>query len=197
MVASKVHTKIFDSVFGRVQNKILAESLIWFSGVLLISALAQIAIPLSFTPVPVTGQTFAVALVSLLWGRTRAFSVVAGYLLLSVCGLPVLAGGAAFTFGVSAILPSSGYLIGMLVASVVVGGLADRGFAASWPKAFLAATLGSLCIFTCGVIVLSLFVSQFETSLIVAGVLPFLPGDILKNSLASWLASRAYSFKNT
>ncbi len=156
-------------------------------GVGLMSALAQISIPLPFTPVPLTGQTFGVTLVSLLLGRKLGFSSVLGYLALGFVGLPVFASGkSGLLLG-----PTLGYLVGMGVASWVVGGLADHGFSCTFWKAFLAGCLGSLCVFTFGLIGLSFFV-PFK-GLFMAGLFPFIPGDILKTTLAAGIASRVGS----
>ena len=153
-------------------------------GVAFLAALAQIAIPLPFTPVPITGQTFGVALLSLLWGRKWGFASVALYVCVGAAGLPVFAGGAA---GLK--LASSGYLIGMCLSSFVIGSLSDRGFSKCFGKAFLACVLGSLCVFSCGLFVLANFVPK--GTLLAAGLLPFIPGDIIKSTLASFIASRA------
>lgn len=152
------------------------------SGTALIAAVAQIAIPLPFTPVPITGQTFGVALLSLLWGRARGVSAVALYLFLGIAGMPV------FALGKSGVLwgPTAGYLLGMLAASYVVGGLADRGWTQSFLKTWLAAICGSLLVFSGGVTVLAFFLPK--ESLFVSGVLPFLPGDLIKNILAAFIA---------
>jgi biotin transport system substrate-specific component len=203
-----------NSAYGR-QNlavRVASELLVLLLGVALVSALAQVVIRLPWTPVPITGQTFGVAVMALLWGRKRAFGVMSSYLALSIFGAPILAGGAAFlTFGAT-----SGYLLGMLVSACVVGELADRGYTRTWARAFVAASLGSVCVFGFGLLVLSFFlpevgvagdtfgggaagaagglfgglVSTKFATLLTAGFLPFLPGDILKNSLAALIASR-------
>ena len=112
-------------------NKILENILAIFVGVLSLSLLAQIAIPIPWTPVPITGQTFGIALISLLWGRNRSFAVVFSYLFIGALGFPIFAfGKSGLVFG-----PTFGYLIGMLAASVWMGFLADRG----WTRAVLHA----------------------------------------------------------
>jgi biotin transport system substrate-specific component len=122
---------------------------------------------------------------ALLWGRGRSAGVMLSYLFLGGLGAPIFAGGAAYlTLGAS-----SGYLLGMLVSSMVVGELADRGFTKTWGRAFIAASFGSVFVFSFGLLVLSFFVPR--EALLMAGLLPFIPGDILKNSLAAWLAVRA------
>jgi biotin transport system substrate-specific component len=118
-------------------------------GVVLLSVLAQVSIPLPWTPVPITGQTFGVTLIALLFGK-RAVPVVVSYLALGAAGLPVFAAG---KFGL-AWGPTVGYLIGMVFSAGIAGFLADRGFTRSWPRAMVAGFAGSAAVFTCGLLVL-------------------------------------------
>ena len=168
-------------------NKISHNILVVLGGVGLLALLAQISIRLPFTPVPVTGQTLGVALISLLWGRSRGVSSVFLYLLGGFCGLPF------FAFAQSGLSwgPTGGYLVGMLLASFLMGSLADSGWTRSFTKTWLAAFLGSCVIFACGVLVLSLFVTS--SSLLMTGLLPFIPGDILKTLLACWIVRQTTS----
>lgn len=166
-------------------HKMLCNLLSVLIGVLLIGTLARISIPLPFTPVPITGQTFAVTVIALLWGRYRAFAVVGSYILVGASGWPIFANGNAGL----ALGPTSGYLVGMLFASLVVGTLADRGWTKSFVKAFLAAICGSAVVFAFGLLFLSLYIDK--TSLLMAGLIPFLPGDFIKNILAASIASRS------
>ena len=164
------------------------ESLpLWASvalGVALLTALSKIALPIPGSPVPVTGQTFGIALIALLWGRKRAMTTVASYLLLGFSGAPVFAGPVLpFTLG-----PTSGYLVGMFFSSAWVGWLSDRGWSRSLWRALIAAETGSLIIFAFGLGVLSTFVPSEH--LLAAGWIPFIPGDVLKTTLAAWVASR-------
>lgn len=165
---------------GRVSQ----EAMGILGGVIALSLLAQVAIPLPWTPVPITGQTFGVALVSLLYGRLRGFAVVLAYLGLAAAGLPVLAmGRVGLAFG-----PTAGYLIGMVFASFLMGWLADIGWTKSFTRTWIAATSGSAITFACGVLVLSAFIPN--ENLFVAGVLPFIPGDVLKTLLATSIVHR-------
>lgn len=170
-------------IIDRTQNKTAANLLAIISGVLLMTGLAQIAIPLPWTPVPITGQTFGVALTALCFGRSRALSIMAIYLLMGVSGLPVFAIGSPATFG---------YLVGMSVASFAVGGLADSGWTDSFGKSLAAAYIGSFIIFTFGLIGLSFFVPA--KSLLVSGLLPFIPGDAVKNLLAATISYKSKKF---
>lgn len=162
------------------------EVVSWILAVSLLVICAQIVIPLPWTPVPVTGQTFGVGLMSLLWGKKRAGLQMATYLGMGFLGVPVFAAGVVggLTFG-----PTFGYLIGMLLATQVIGALADRGWAYSFPKAVLALMAGSFVTLSCGWFWLSQMVG-YEQALF-SGVLPFLPGDAIKTLLAASFAVSA------
>lgn len=173
---------VIPTLISKSSNKVLANIFAVVGGVLLLSLLAQVAIPLPWTPVPITGQTFGVSLVSLLWGWKRGGTVLLSYLALGASGVSVFAMGTAGL----AMGPTIGYLVGMFLASVAVGTLADRGFTKTYFKSLLAAYVGSFIIFTCGVIGLSFFLPT--EALLISGVLPFLPGDLIKNVIAAGLA---------
>ena len=155
------------------------------AGVGLISLLAQVAIVLPFTPVPVTGQTFGVLLVALLWGQRLSFETILAYMLLGSAGLPLFA---QFKSGLAG--ATSGYLLGMLVASLIVGGLADRGWGKTFTKSLLAGLIGLISVYSFGLLILSYFVPK-ET-LMVAGLYPFLPGAAVKLLLASTLSAHLH-----
>lgn len=171
-----ISAKVSDSWKAAVLSVVL--------GVVLISALAQVAIPLPFTPVPVTGQTFGVTLVALLWGRKLGVSTLFVYLMAGAAGAPVFAKAASgLSFG-----PTLGYLVGMLFASAWVGWLADKGKAKTFGSAFLVGWSGSLFVFGFGLLGLSFFVPRDQ--LIFMGLLPFIPGDLIKTAIAAGIASR-------
>lgn len=91
--------------------------------------------------------------------------------------------------------PTMGYLAGMFIASWVVGKLSDKGWTESFPKALAACYVGSLIIFLCGAWGLSFFIPA--NKVLIAGVLPFLPGDLLKNLLAAGITTRKLSRPKT
>src|SRR5512145_737083 len=95
-------------------------------GALFVAVLAQVKIPLPFTPVPLTGQTFAVLLVAAALGSKRGAASMALYIALGAFGLPVFAGGAAGLAYLSG--ATLGYLIGFVMAAYVIGLMAERGW---------------------------------------------------------------------
>jgi biotin transport system substrate-specific component len=165
---------------------LLADAALVLAGTAMISLLAQIAIPLPFTVVPLTGQTFGVTLIALLLGSRRATASVVTYLFAGAAGLPVFAYGAAGL----ALGPTLGYLAGMLVSAFVIGKLSDRGWTRSFKSALLAGFCGSLFVYAFGLAGISFFVPAEK--LLIVGVLPFIPGDIIKTSLAAWIASSSH-----
>jgi biotin transport system substrate-specific component len=152
-------------------------------GSLLIGLAAQIQVVLPFSPVPVTGQTFAVLLLGALYGSRRGPATVATYLTLGILGLPVFAGGAA---GLARLLgPTAGYLVGFVLAAWVVGLLSERGWDRKPSSTAASMIIGNIVIYIVGMIWLSRFVGW--EAVLGSGVLPFLTGDALKIALATVL----------
>ena len=142
---------------------------------------AQLAIPVPWSPVPITGQTFAVLLSGAVLGARRAFLAQALYLIEGAIGLPVFAGGAA---GIAKFAgPTGGYLAAFPLAAFVVGVLAEHGWDRRFFTMLAAMLLGSVVIFALGIAVLSRFVPG--ESLLAAGLWPFVPGDLVKSTLAA------------
>jgi len=159
------------------------EVVLLFGGSLLIAISAQFQFVLPFSPVPITGQTFAVLLLGALYGSKRGPATVLTYLALGVMGLPVFAGGA---FGLARLVgPTAGYLMGFLTAAFVVGLLSERGWDRQpWTTA-ASMVIGNAIIYLTGVLWLSRFVGW--QSVLSTGFLPFLAGDALKIALAALL----------
>jgi biotin transport system substrate-specific component len=142
---------------------------------------AQVALPLPWSPVPLTGQTFAVLLSGAVLGARRAFLAQLLYLAEGAVGLPVFAAGAA-GFAIFA-GPTGGYLLAFPLAAAVTGALAGRRWDRRFGPMLGAMLLGSAVIFGLGLAALSRFVAADR--LLAAGLLPFLPGDVIKSTLAA------------
>ena len=173
---------------GALQNAMLV------AGASLITALAaQIAIPVPWSPVPITGQTFAVLLTGAMLGARRAFAAQVLYLAEGALGLPVFAASAAGV--VTLVGPTGGYLLAFPLAAALVGALAERGWDRRFPTMMAAMLLGSIVIFALGLIGLERFVPIPQ--LFASGLWPFIPGDLIKSALAAlafpaaWRAARA------
>lgn len=159
------------------------EVVLILGGSLLIALAAQLRILLPFSPVPVTGQTFAVLLLGALYGSRRGPATVVTYLTLGAIGFPVFAGGAAGLARLAG--PTAGYLAGFVAAAFAVGLLSERGWDRSpWTTA-ASMIVGNLIVYATGVIWLSGFVGS--EAVLNTGVFPFLAGDALKIALATIL----------
>lgn len=166
------------------------EAILILGGSLLIALLAQIRIILPFSPVPITGQTFAVLLLGALYGSRRGSLTVVNYLALGAVGLPVFAGG---TFGLFRLLsPTGGYLVGFLVAAFVVGLLSERGWDRRLWTTAASMIIGNLLIYAAGILWLSRFVGW--QAVLQTGFFPFLAGDGFKITLATILLPTAWKF---
>jgi biotin transport system substrate-specific component len=179
--ADTYHSVMIEAVW--LKSGIGREVALILGGSLLIALSAQLQLRLPFSPVPITGQTFAVLLLGALYGSKRGPATVATYLALGVMGLPVFAGGAS---GVARLVgPTAGYLVGFLAAAFVVGSLSERGWDRKPWTVAASMVIGSAIIYATGILWLSKFVSW--PAVLSTGVLPFLPGDALKIALATLL----------
>ncbi|MER7490243.1 biotin transporter BioY [Streptomyces sp. NPDC126497] len=158
-------------------------------GAALTGLAAQIAVPVPGSPVPVTGQTFAALLVGTALGARRGFASLAVYALVGAAGVPWFAEGRS---GLG--MPSFGYVLGMLLASVVVGALARRGADRSAWRTAGSMVLGSAVIYAVGVPYLALATGMSASAAIAAGLTPFLLGDALKAALAMGVLPTAWKF---
>jgi len=165
---------------------------------LLTAALAQVRIPLGFTPVPVTGQTLAVLLAGASLGAWRGASSQLLYWLMGMVGLPFYSNG---TGGWSvATGPTMGYLVGFIVAAAVVGRLAEYRHDRHVLTSVAAMTMGSMIIYVCGATWLSINLgiplATGEQNAISLGVTPFLVGDVIKMCLAGLATASTWRFIN-
>jgi biotin transport system substrate-specific component len=181
-----------------VQTRVLADRIYSGEGIaadaariiaanILLALCAHIAFPLPWTPVPITGQTFGILLVAVMLGASRGTIAVVLYLLEGMAGLPVFAPfgapGAARFFG-----PTAGYLLAYPPAAFITGWLAERT-AGVWFVRFASLRLagallsGEAIVFLGGFCWLALGTGLGWGPAFLAGVLPFLPGEILKMGL--------------
>ena len=155
-------------------------------GFALLTALAaQAVIPLPFTPVPITGQTFAVLLAGASLGGTLGAASMALYVLLGAVGLPFFAEGSSGWEVVRG--ATGGYLIGFIVAAWLVGKLAERRQDRTVPTAIPLFLLGSVVIYLIGVPWLAAGLAVTGTEAMELGLVPFIVGDLLKVAIAGLL----------
>jgi len=173
------------TVFPR--STALTQGLFVAAGVAFISLLAQIAIPVPGSPVPVTGQTLAVLLIGTTYGARLGVLTFATYLLAGIAGAPIFAPSAtSANHGIDRLIGATGgYLVGMLIASLVLGYLADRKADQKFRTSFPALLLGDAIIFTFGLIWLQHTLDLSWSKTIAAGFTPFILGEALKIAITA------------
>ncbi|GAB7033513.1 biotin transporter BioY [Streptomyces sp. NPDC021749] len=148
-------------------------------GAVLTGLAAQIALPVPGSPVPVTGQTFAALLVGTALGARRGLLSLALYALAGMAGMPWFADG---SYGMAS--PTLGYIVGMLLASGLVGALARRGGDRGALRTAATMAAGTAVIYAVGVPYLALSTGMPLGKAVAVGLVPFLFGDALKAALA-------------
>ncbi len=162
-----------------VSTTILKAFLI-LAGSVVIAVAAHIQVP--FWPVPMTLQTLAIFAIAAAYGRNLAVLTVIAYLVEGALGFPVFAkgGGLAYFAG-----PTTGYLVGFVIAAAITGSVADRGWSTSPFKLFGANLVGEIVILVLGA---AWIAAMFGTDKAFAwGVGPFIVTDLVKIALASAL----------
>ncbi|MBT4948493.1 MAG: biotin transporter BioY [Candidatus Nanopelagicales bacterium] len=160
----------------------LAQIVLVFCGAAFVGIAAQIAIPLPFTPVPLTLQTFAVLLAGAALGSLRGVASMGLYALMGVVGVPWFAEGSS---GFSS--ASFGYILGFILAAFIVGRLAEGGGSTTPTRSAALMVIGNLAIYAVGVTWLKFAIDSSWATALSLGVVPFLIGDAIKIALAAGL----------
>lgn len=173
-------TVLADQIF--IGQSLLRDVVRILAANLLLVLCAHIIVPLPWTPVPITGQTFGVLLVAVLLGSRRSAAVMGLYLLEGLSGLSVFA-----PIGLPGILhffgPTAGYLLSYPVAAFLTGWLVERGAGQKILSLLGALVAGEVIIFAFGCAWLAAPMHLGWSKAFFAGVAPFLPGDTIKTLL--------------
>jgi biotin transport system substrate-specific component len=162
---------------------ILVDALLVVGGAALVAVCAQISIPLGFTPVPITAQTFAVVLVGASLGAARGAASLALYVAVGMLGAPVYSDqGSGWEHFTGA---TGGYLVGFIAAAALTGWLADRGWTHRFSTATATMLAGNVVIYAFGLPWLAHSIGTDFEGTLEAGLYPFIFGGILKLYLAA------------
>jgi len=189
-MSNPTHAVLVDAFLPRLT--LAQNALLVLGGSLLVALCAQIALPLPFSPVPVTGQTFAVLLLGATLGARRGAAALLLYLVEGAAGLPVFAPGGLP--GVARLAgPTGGYLLAFPAAAFLVGLLVEK-LPRRWWTWLGAALVAEALILAAGAAWLALLTQTNWAEAARLGAWPFLPGSFLKALLvaaclpASWWA---------
>ena len=176
------------AVFPR--SGLLVDALLVVAGAGLVALAAQIEIPLGFTPVPISGQTFAVLLVGASLGPLLGASSLLLYFCVGLIGAPVYSGGDSGWEIVKG--ATGGYLVGFIVAAALTGWLAQRQWDRRFNSAVAAMLSGSVVIYLFGLPWLAHVANLDLSDTLEAGLYPFVVGDLVKLYLAGMLLPGAW-----
>ena len=176
------------AVFPR--SGLLTDILLVFAGTGFVALAAQVTIALPFTPVPISGQTFAVVLVGASLGALLGLASLGLYLFVGALGAPVYAegeGGWAVLTG-----PTGGYIVGFCCAAALVGWMAQQRWDRRFNSAVAAMLTGNVVIYLFGLPWLAREIGTGLEGTLEAGLYPFVVGDLLKLYLAGALLPSAW-----
>ncbi len=161
-------------------------------GVLFTALLAQVAVPVPGSPVPITGQTLAVVLTAAALGPVRGVAVQALYIAAALVGLPFYSEASG---GVDVVLGATGgYVVGFLPAAYLIGLAARRGADRNPLKAVPLFVAGQAVIFAVGVPWLALSAGMSAGQALDAGFYPFILGGVVKAAVAAIVLGTAWKF---
>lgn len=173
------------AVSGKAQ--LVRDAVLVLSGTALVALSAQASVPLPWTPVPLSLQTFAVLLTGASLGLVRGGLSALLYLLVGMSGVGWFAEGrSGWEFA------SFGYLLGFVVAAALVGRLAERGGDRTVLRTAATMVVGNLAIYTLGVGWLMAFAHVGLGRGLALGLTPFVAGDAVKIALAAGLLPAAW-----
>lgn len=181
--------------FKRRQELSLPWKLVLALGMAVLTGLlAQVRIPLPWSPVPITGQTFAVLLTGVLLGQWWGGISLGIYAGLGVAGIPWFAGGGS---GIGYLAgPTGGYIIGFILAALFLGYFTDKYIRSRSFFSMLALMLFAnfILIYVPGLLQLGLWLNLVKgepaslITLLGMGALPFIAGDVTKAIIAAAIA---------
>jgi biotin transport system substrate-specific component len=165
------------------RSNLITDALLVLGGTGLVAGAAQISFKLPFTPVPITGQTFAVVLVGASLGSVRGTASLLLYLWLGVAGAPIYA---HHDSGWNVITSASGgYIVGFVLAAALTGFLAERGWDRRFSSSISAMLTGNVVIYLVGLPWLAVVLNTNLEKTLEYGLYPFVPGDTFKLYLAA------------
>jgi biotin transport system substrate-specific component len=191
---SAMNNKVLSELFGATEGsmRLAKQAALVVLGIAILAVAAKIKVPM--WPVPITMGTFAVLSIGAAYGARLGLVTIFGYMLIGALGFDVFAGSTAEKFGLEYMMGGTGgYLVGYVMATVLLGTLARMGWDRSAPKMALAMLLGNALIYIPGLIWLGMLFG-WDKPILAWGLTPFLVGDLVKLALAAALFPAIWKF---
>ena len=191
---SAINNKVLSELFGATDGtmRLAKQAALVVLGIAILAVAAKIKVPM--WPVPITMGTFAVLSIGAAYGARLGLVTIFGYMLIGALGFDVFAGSTAEKFGLEYMMGGTGgYLVGYVLATVLLGALARKGWDRSAPKMAVAMLLGNALIYIPGLIWLGMLYG-WDKPILAWGLTPFLVGDVVKLVLAAALFPAIWKF---
>ena len=191
---SAINNKVLSELFGATDGtmRLAKQAALVVLGIAILAVAAKIKVPM--WPVPITMGTFAVLSIGAAYGARLGLVTIFGYMLIGALGFDVFAGSTAEKFGLEYMMGGTGgYLVGYVLATVLLGALARKGWDRSAPKMAVAMLLGNALIYIPGLIWLGMLYG-WDKPILAWGLTPFLIGDVVKLVLAAALFPAIWKF---
>jgi biotin transport system substrate-specific component len=191
---SAMNNKVLSDLFGATEGsmRLAKQAALVVLGIAVLAVAAKIKVPM--WPVPITMGTFAVLSIGAAYGARLGLVTIFGYMLIGALGFDVFAGSSAEKFGLEYIMGGTGgYLVGYVLATLLLGTLARKGWDRSAPKMAGAMLLGNALIYIPGLIWLGMLYG-WDKPILAWGLIPFLVGDVVKLALAAALFPAIWKF---
>lgn len=170
-------------------RSLLINTMLVLAGSALLGISAQVSVPMF--PVPMTLQTLVVSMIGLAYGSRLGAATVLAYLAEGAMGLPVFAN---FSAGIAPLMgPTAGFLWGFVAMAWLTGLLVERGLDRGFAKLFVAAFIPAVLLFVPGVLVLKLVTGMGWQAALMAGMVPFLLGALVKAIVAAMAIKGGWS----
>lgn len=200
-MAETLNVRVLAEAFGPSEGTALRikQAILVILGIAVLAISAKIKFPIPPSPVPVGMGTFAVLTIAAGYGPRLGLTTILGYLLIGALGFDVFTSSSAEANGLSYMAGSTGgYLFGFVVATVVMGVLAQRGWDRSVLLMAVAMLIGNLILYVPGLAWLSQWISagdmlsvekygSLSGQTFAWGLTPFIIGDLMKLALAALL----------
>jgi biotin transport system substrate-specific component len=172
------------------RSNLVTDVALVLAGTGFVALAAQVSFDIPGTPVPITGQTFAVVLVGASLGALLGLASLGLYLFVGALGAPIYAEG---QHGWDVLTgPTGGYIVGFVLAAIVTGWLAQQRWDRRFSSAVAAMLTGNVLVYAVGLPWLAIDQDLGFTDTMTAGLAPFIPGDLLKLYLAAALLPGAW-----
>lgn len=191
---SAMNNKVLGDLLGANEGamRLAKQAALVVLGIAILAVAAKIKVPM--WPVPITMGTFAVLSIGAAYGARLGLVTIFGYMLIGALGFDVFAGSTAEKFGLEYMMGGTGgYLVGYVLATLLLGTLARLGWDRSAPKMALAMLLGNALIYIPGLIWLGMLFG-WDKPILAWGLTPFLVGDLIKLALAAALFPAIWKF---